>query len=118
MYDAIIVGARCVGAPVGTLLSRKGVTPFRPTLYGKQTWRGRSAGGSPPPLDGIDYAVAPRRTLLDKLLIDAAVGAGAELREAFYCSEILTEDGRVYRHSGTHAGRQHCRGEGSHRGGC
>jgi hypothetical protein len=29
--------------------------------------------GCPPPLDGIDYALAPRRTLLDQLLIDAAI---------------------------------------------
>jgi 2-polyprenyl-6-methoxyphenol hydroxylase-like FAD-dependent oxidoreductase len=51
--------------------------------------------GCPPPLEGIDYAVAPRRTVLDKLLVDAAVEAGAELREDFYISEILAEAGRV-----------------------
>src|SRR5262245_33717231 len=51
--------------------------------------------GSPPPVDGIDYAVAPRRTVLDKFLIDAAVKSGAELREAFYVSEVVTEGERV-----------------------
>jgi flavin-dependent dehydrogenase len=51
--------------------------------------------GHPPPIDGIDYAMAPRRTLLDKFLIDAAVKSGAQLREAFYVSEVATEDGRV-----------------------
>lgn len=51
--------------------------------------------GSPPPVDGIDYAIAPRRTLLDKFLIDAAVTAGAEIREAFYVCEVVTDDGRV-----------------------
>ncbi len=51
--------------------------------------------GSPPPLDGIDYAVAPRRNVLDKLLVDAAREAGAEIREGFYVSEIMVEDGRV-----------------------
>jgi 2-polyprenyl-6-methoxyphenol hydroxylase-like FAD-dependent oxidoreductase len=51
--------------------------------------------GCPPALDGIDYAVAPRRTLLDKLLVDAAVQAGAELREGFYVSDVEVEDGRV-----------------------
>lgn len=51
--------------------------------------------GNPPPIDGIDYAVAPRRILLDKVLVDAAVAAGAELREDFYVSELETENGRV-----------------------
>ena len=51
--------------------------------------------GCPPPLDGIDYAVAPRRTILDKLLVDAAVEAGAELREDFYIREIAVENGSV-----------------------
>jgi flavin-dependent dehydrogenase len=51
--------------------------------------------GSPPPLDGIDYAIGPRRTVLDKLLVDAAVDAGAELRENFYVSEVTAENGRV-----------------------
>jgi flavin-dependent dehydrogenase len=51
--------------------------------------------GCPPSLDGIDYAVAPRRTALDKLLVDAAVEAGAELREDFYIREIVIENGRA-----------------------
>jgi 2-polyprenyl-6-methoxyphenol hydroxylase-like FAD-dependent oxidoreductase len=38
---------------------------------------------------------APRRTVLDKLLVDAAADAGAEIREAFTVEEILTTDGRV-----------------------
>src|SRR5947209_14534181 len=33
--------------------------------------------GSPPPTDGIAAAYCPRRTVLDKLLVDAAVEAGA-----------------------------------------
>ena len=37
----------------------------------------------------------PRRTVLDKLLVDAAVEAGAELREGFPVEEILSDDGRV-----------------------
>jgi 2-polyprenyl-6-methoxyphenol hydroxylase-like FAD-dependent oxidoreductase len=40
-------------------------------------------------------AYCPRRTVLDKLLIDAAAEAGAEVREGFTVEEILTEDGRV-----------------------
>jgi flavin-dependent dehydrogenase len=37
----------------------------------------------------------PRRIVLDKLLVDAAVEAGAELRERFVVDEVLVEDGRV-----------------------
>ncbi|MFB7230290.1 NAD(P)/FAD-dependent oxidoreductase [Streptomyces fimicarius] len=42
------------------------------------------------------YAYAPRRTVLDQLLVDAAVEAGAELREGFTVSGlVLDEAGRV-----------------------
>jgi len=40
-------------------------------------------------------AYAPRRTVLDKLLVDAAAEAGAEVREGFTVSEVVVEDGRV-----------------------
>jgi flavin-dependent dehydrogenase len=40
-------------------------------------------------------AYAPRRTVLDKLLVDAAAEAGAEVREGFSVEEIVVEDGRV-----------------------
>ena len=44
-----------------------------------------------------DFPVAycPRRTVLDKLLVDAAGQAGAQVREGFTVEEILIEDGRV-----------------------
>ena len=40
-------------------------------------------------------AYCPRRTILDKLLVDAAAEAGAELREGFGVEEVLIEDGRA-----------------------
>jgi flavin-dependent dehydrogenase len=40
-------------------------------------------------------AFCPRRTILDKLLVDAAAEAGAEVREGFTVEEILIEDGRA-----------------------
>ena len=40
-------------------------------------------------------AYGPRRTVLDKLLLDAADEAGAEVREAFSVEEILVDAGRV-----------------------
>jgi len=54
-----------------------------------------SVAGSPQPIDGVARAYGPRRTILDKLLVDAAVDAGAELREEFTVDEILIEDGTV-----------------------
>jgi flavin-dependent dehydrogenase len=54
-----------------------------------------SVAGSPQATDGIDHAYGPRRTILDKLLVDAAVEAGAELREDFTVEEIVAEDGEV-----------------------
>jgi 2-polyprenyl-6-methoxyphenol hydroxylase-like FAD-dependent oxidoreductase len=40
-------------------------------------------------------AYCPRRTVLDKLLVDAAAEAGAEIREGFTVESIIIEDGRV-----------------------
>lgn len=40
-------------------------------------------------------AYCPRRTVLDKLLVDAAVEAGAELREGFSVDEVVVSDGVV-----------------------
>src|SRR5262245_28728574 len=51
--------------------------------------------GTPPPVDGIATAYSPRRTVLDKILVDAAVEAGAEVRERFTVDEISFQDGRV-----------------------
>lgn len=48
-----------------------------------------------PGTDDAPVAYAPRRTVLDKLLVDAASEAGAEVREGFTVEEIVVEDGRV-----------------------
>jgi 2-polyprenyl-6-methoxyphenol hydroxylase-like FAD-dependent oxidoreductase len=40
-------------------------------------------------------AYCPRRTVLDKLLVDAASEAGAEVREEFMVEDIVIDDGRV-----------------------
>jgi flavin-dependent dehydrogenase len=51
--------------------------------------------GTPRPIDGFSAAYAPRRTLLDKILVDAAAQAGAEIRERFTVDEVIVEDGAV-----------------------
>jgi flavin-dependent dehydrogenase len=51
--------------------------------------------GSPPPADGITAGYAPRRMILDKILLDAAVDAGVEVREHFSIEELVTEGERI-----------------------
>ena len=50
--------------------------------------------GSPGTSDS-PVAYCPRRTVLDKMLVNAAAEAGVEVREGFSVDEILFEDGRV-----------------------
>ena len=133
-YDAIVVGARCAGAPTAMLLARKG---HRVLLVDKATFPSDTMSthvvhppgvaalerwgmlehltatgcppletysfdfgpltiaGSPRPIDGVARAYCPRRTIFDRLLVDAAVEAGVELREGFTVDEILASDGTV-----------------------
>jgi flavin-dependent dehydrogenase len=51
--------------------------------------------GHAPPIDGVAEGFGPRRTTLDKTLVDAAVEAGVELREAFTVDELPSEDGHL-----------------------
>jgi flavin-dependent dehydrogenase len=73
-------------------IGKLGAPPIRTVRFDTGEF---AISGSPPPLDGIDYAVAPRRILLDKVLVGAAAQAGAEVRKRFYVSEIVFDDGRV-----------------------
>lgn len=54
-----------------------------------------SLTGYPPAVDGIATSYAPRRTILDKILVDAAVEAGAELRESFKIEDLSFEGDQV-----------------------
>ena len=132
MYDAIIVGARCAGAPTAMLLARKGyqvllvdrasfpsdtisthiIWPHGAEIMDRWGLLDRLAATGCPPIalnlifDVGPFALkggvidtnagrggfCPRRTVLDKLLVDAAVEAGAELREEFTV-ETLVWDG-------------------------
>jgi len=51
--------------------------------------------GVPPAVEEVATIYAPRRTILDKILLDAAVEAGAELREGFLVEELLWDGDRV-----------------------
>jgi flavin-dependent dehydrogenase len=133
-YDAIVVGARCAGAPTAMLLARRGYRVLvvdraefpsdtvsthlihAPGAAALKRWGlldDVTATGCPPidtysfdfgPLtiagtprawDGVCSAYAPRRTVLDKILVDAAGHAGAEVREGFTVDEVVVEEGTV-----------------------
>jgi flavin-dependent dehydrogenase len=51
--------------------------------------------GTLPPAGEVAEAYCPRRTVLDKLLVDAAVEAGAELRERFVVESLIWDGDRV-----------------------
>ncbi len=44
---------------------------------------------------GVEALYAPRRFLLDRVLVDAAAGAGVEVRHETTVTSLLSEDGRV-----------------------
>ena len=55
-------------------------------------------GGEPfeiPEVPGVPGTLAPRRTRLDKFLVDAAADAGVEVRERFTFEDVVVEEGRV-----------------------
>jgi flavin-dependent dehydrogenase len=60
----------------------------RVRLRGLHTLRAPGTPESP-------VAYAPRRTVLDQVLVDAAAEAGAEVRERFTVDELVIEDASV-----------------------
>ena len=47
------------------------------------------------PVDGVAESYSPRRTVLDKLLVDAAADAGVEVREGFVVQDLVWDGDRV-----------------------
>ncbi|WP_327140088.1 NAD(P)/FAD-dependent oxidoreductase [Nocardia sp. NBC_01327] len=52
-------------------------------------------GMADPADDGIDAVYCPRRTILDKILVDAAGNSGAEVIEGFTVTELVRDGDRV-----------------------
>ena len=50
---------------------------------------------APPPDGTPQVTYCPRRTILDKILVDAAIGAGAEVREGVSVQELIFDGERV-----------------------
>jgi 2-polyprenyl-6-methoxyphenol hydroxylase-like FAD-dependent oxidoreductase len=132
-YDAIVVGARCAGAPTAMLLARLGYRVLAvdratfpsdtvsthllhpPAVHALKRWGLHDrvvATGCPaihtyafdfgpftltgsPGMDHTDVAYAPRRTVLDEILVNAASGAGVEVRAGFTVEEVVFDAGRV-----------------------
>lgn len=85
--------------PGGAMLRRWGLLD---RLYGTPpaaTLRLDTGGvvleGGLPELDGVGAIYSPRRTLLDRVLAEAAGQAGAEVRERVRVEELLWSEGRV-----------------------
>lgn len=56
---------------------------------------GVAMNGVAPAYDGVDAEFTPRRFYLDKVLVDAAIEAGAEAREKFHVNALIFDDNRV-----------------------
>lgn len=134
MYDAIVIGARCAGAPTAMLLARKGYTvllvdraifpseiPHGHFIHRRGPQRLHRWGlldrivatGCPPVtaitldtgdvsltgqdlvMDGVAAGYGPRRAVLDKVLVNAAIEAGAELREGFTVEDFVIDGDRI-----------------------
>ena len=51
--------------------------------------------GAPPPINSVAEMYGPLRIVLDKMLLDAAAEAGAEVEEAFTVTGLTSTDGRI-----------------------
>jgi 2-polyprenyl-6-methoxyphenol hydroxylase-like FAD-dependent oxidoreductase len=80
-----------------------GCPPITEILWGMQDIY---LSGPPPAWEGADFGIGPRRTVLDKILIDAARAAGAEVREGCTVEEILMDGDRVVGISGRDRGQR------------
>jgi len=103
-YDVLVVDR--AGFPSDTLSTH---LVHAPGVAALQRWGllDRAVAGCPPietyvfdfgpfTISGMPgTAYAPRRTVLDAVLVEAAAAAGAEVRQRFTVSEVLVEDGRV-----------------------
>ena len=82
-------------------LKATGVPAITEALWDIQSIR---VHGTPPGVGDIAEAYAPRRTVLDALLVEAAAEAGAEVRESFTVKELVHEGDRVVGIRGRQAG--------------
>ena len=73
-------------------LEARGCAPIKEITFDVGPVQLRGVG---PAVGGTPYTYCPRRTVLDSLLVDAAVESGAELIERFVVDEVLWSEGRA-----------------------
>ncbi len=134
IYDAIVVGARCAGAPTAMLLAQKGyevllidratfpsnmiqsthlihppgiaylkrwglLDEIEQRCAGFNQWtfdlHGVVLNGVLPAEEGVDISYAPRRQMLDEILVRAAERAGVEVREGCRVTDLIFDGDRV-----------------------
>jgi 2-polyprenyl-6-methoxyphenol hydroxylase-like FAD-dependent oxidoreductase len=74
-------------------LHAAGPPPIRRTVFHYES--GDSARITLKPSAGVDALYAPRRTVLDTLLVDAALEAGAQIRFGVRVTDLIVDQGRV-----------------------
>lgn len=58
-------------------------------------WGEITLTGTPPPYEGIDYGLCPRRYVIDHLLNEAAVRSGVDFEQGFSVTGLLSDGDRV-----------------------
>lgn len=101
MYDVIVVGARCAGAPLAMLLARRG---SRVLVVDRAAFPSEPLCMNQVPASGVvllrrwgvlQGGPCPQRLELDAAMLDAARRAGAEVRETFTVRDLAWSRGRV-----------------------
>ncbi|MDG4831700.1 NAD(P)/FAD-dependent oxidoreductase [Solwaraspora sp. WMMD1047] len=77
------------------LLPRLLATGCPPVSLLASDWGEIRLTGTPPPYEGIQFGVCPRRIVLDQLLLTAAIEAGVEFEEAVGVTDLLVDGDRV-----------------------
>jgi flavin-dependent dehydrogenase len=77
------------------LLERVVATGLSAAEHVRMEMEGILVEGQFPIMEGVTGVYSPRRTLLDKILLDAASEAGVEIRTDCLIQELLWEDGHV-----------------------
>jgi flavin-dependent dehydrogenase len=100
-FPSDTVSTHCVGSPGVALLKRWGLfdrmmatNVTNPKTFGLRIGDMELGDAIPVPEDSHG-TISPRRTVLDKLLIDAAVEEGATVRESVTVKDVIVEGGRV-----------------------
>jgi len=86
------------------LLDKLAATGCPPITHDYFDYGPFALSGPVPEVDGVNTAFAPRRIVLDPILAQGAVDAGAELREGFSVQELVWDNDRVVGIRGRHEG--------------